>query len=98
MSQFSFDFSYEDDYDSSSIENALSSVFEDKYGFEILGVDFRSVDYSMYSEYADVNTSQCGVDFKWTQDYNDKAILRDVESALDSLRYPLIGCDFNSVN
>nr|DAJ50996.1 MAG TPA: hypothetical protein [Caudoviricetes sp.] len=96
-SGFSFDFTYQNDYDFKAIENVIYSTFEDQLGLEVVGVDFRSVDYSHVPEFADQNVSQCGVDFKHTGSYSEGAITGAIDAGLASLGYELIGYDFYSL-
>lgn len=92
----SFDFIHDGDYDENTIENLLSAAFEN-LGLEITGIDFRSVDYSMYPEYAGCIVSQCGVDFSWVEDYNQKAVSDTIESVMSELGYEVTGTDFYTI-
>ena len=93
----SIDFAWKDDYDSNAIEEAIINAFEDG-GAEVTGMDFYSVDYSQYPEYADKRTSQVGVDFTWydNADYNADSITSSIEEDLTSLGYQFLGIDFYS--
>lgn len=93
----SIDFAWKDDYDSNAIEKAIINAFEDA-GAEVTGIDFYSVDYSNYPEYADKETSQVGVDFTWydNADYNADAIKSSIEEEFASLGYQFLGIDFYS--
>ena len=96
-SGFSFDFTYQGDYDSGAIENVIYDTFEDQLGLEVVGIDFHSVDYSNVPEFSDQDISQCGVDFKHTRSYSEGAIIGAIDAGLASLGYELIGYDFYSL-
>lgn len=97
ISGFSFDFTYQNDYDFKAVENVIHSTFEDQLGLQVVGVDFHSVDYSCVPEFADQNVSQCGVDFKHRGRYSEGAITGAIDAGLASLGYELIGYDFYSL-
>lgn len=96
QSIFSFDFIYRSTYDETAIRSAVEDVF-DRFGCEVTGLDFYSVDYSSYPEYADKNVSQCGVDFEWYgDDYDDSGIVSALEEEMLSLGYEVIGTTFET--
>lgn len=97
MSQCSFDFVWDDDYDMNDIKDSVERVI-DELGYEVTGIDFYSVDYSSYPEYANDNVSQCSFDFRWSNDYDSKSIESAIESVMTELGYPVIGIDFNSLS
>lgn len=94
-SQCSFDFINDGLYDNRELEDMIVQAFLDA-GVYPTAVDFRSVDYSGYSNYDDRTVSQCGVDFEWSESYNEDAIEDEVASALDYCGYELVGISFNS--
>lgn len=96
MSQCSFDFINDGLYDNHELEDMIVQAFLDA-GVYPTAVDFRSVDYSGYSNYEDRTVSQCGVDFEWSERYHEDAIEDEVASALDYCGYELIGISFNSL-
>lgn len=97
QSGFSFDFIWEgDDYDNAAIKDTIEDIF-DRLGLYVLGIDFESVDYSMYPEYADKNVSQCQVTFEWVNDYDDSEIIEMTEQRLATLGYEVIGTDFYTI-
>ena len=96
QSLFSFDFTYRSTYDETAMRSAVEDVF-DRFGCEVTGLDFYSVDYSSYPEYADTNVSQCGVDFSWYgDDYDDSGIVSALEEEMMALGYEVIGTDFET--
>lgn len=95
QSIFSFDFVWRSTYDETDIRSAVEDVF-DRFGCEVTGLDFYSVDYSSYPEYADKNVSQCGVDFEWSGDYDDRGIVSALEEEMLSLGYEVIGSNFET--
>ena len=96
VSQCSFDFVNDGLYNTRELEELVMQAFVDA-GVKPIAVDFRSVDYSGYSDYADRTVSQGGVDFEWTGNYYAEAIEDELASALDYAGYELIGIDFNSL-
>lgn len=96
-SQLFFDFIYGDEYSQEQIESVIYSVLEGTFNLDVLGIDFRSVNYEGIKEFAGQNISQCGVDFAWSGDYDGDAIVEALSEELDALRYELIGSDFNSL-
>lgn len=97
QSGFSFDFIWEGaDYDNAAIKDTVEDIF-DRLGLYVLGIDFESVDYSMYPEYADKNVSQCQVTFEWVNDYDDSEIIEMTEQRLATLGYEVIGTDFYTI-
>ena len=102
ISGFSFDFIYEN-YDEdatgttveSAIETAVYAAFA-QCGCEATAVAFETVDYSGYPEYADKDVGQCGVDFEWSKDYDDKRIEKTVEEELANIGVEVIGSTFYS--
>lgn len=97
QSGFSFDFIWEGaDYDNAAIKDTIEDIF-DRLGLYVLGIDFESVDYSMYPEYADKNVSQCQVTFEWVNDYDDSEIIEMTEQRLATLGYEVIGTDFYTI-
>lgn len=94
----SFDFTYTDDYDSVALENEVTYAIED-LGYEVLGTAIYSVDYpaDIYPEYANVDTAQCGVDFRWDGDYSAHDIEKALASAATAAGCDLIGIDFYSL-
>ena len=96
QSIFSFDFTYRSTYDETAIRSVVEDVFH-RFGCEVTGLDFYSVDYSSYPEYANKNVSQCGVDFSWYgDDYNDSGIVSALEEEMMSLGYEVIGSNFET--
>ena len=99
LSGCSFDFDlgpYDQGYLESAIEDALEFT-----GIEILGFDFRGVEYPGGKIY-----SQCGFDFEWTGDaYNGYAdAKRDADSIekalidlIDDMGGNFLGIDFYSL-
>lgn len=71
----------------------------DMLGYSTFGYDFRDVDYSGYSEYADENDdiSQGSIDFKWRMDYDQDEITDAICRVLESYNCVLIGIDFYSL-
>lgn len=99
VSSYSFDFSYDEDYDMDEIEGMIYRIMEDEFGFEVIGgIDFRSVDYSNYPEFDGIDISQCGFDFSYISDYSDKEIDKAIAEGLVSLGYTMIGSEFYSIN
>lgn len=96
-SGFSFDFVWEDGYDQEAIENAIYTVFEDMFDCEVIGIDFHSVDYSGYPEYNDKFVSQCSLDFRWSDDYDDKGIADAMKEEIAPAGYDMIGYEFYSL-
>lgn len=96
-SGLSFDFTYVHTYDTSKLSQILDDVFSD-FGLTILGVDFRSVDYSSYPEYRDINVSQCGVDFTWIDAYPAEDLISALSEELSAIDVTLIGYDFYSID
>ena len=98
VSQCSFDFSHHG-YDTRLTQKAIEEAFIEA-GVQPIGVDFRSVDYSQYHEYDNVDVSQCGVDFEWSglSTYYEEAIEDEGASALDSLGMELLGISFYSID
>lgn len=98
VSSLCFDFSYETSYDAKLLEDKLYELFEDELGFEILGIDFRHVDYSDVSDYANMNTSQCGCDFQWSSQhpYDEGVIVDKIDNILHACDCSLLGWDIGS--
>ena len=92
----SFDFIHDGQYDEQAIENALSNAFQ-QLGLELIGIDFRSVDYSMYPEYDGCIVSQCGADFSWVGDYDQNEVSNVIESTMAGLGYEVAGTDFYTI-
>lgn len=86
----SFDFVWDDDYDGQAISTAMEQAF-DELGLEMKGIDFYSVDYSMYPEYADKNVSQCGIDFDWEDDYDQDEVSTHIHEVMQFLGYEIAG-------
>ena len=72
------------------IENAVYKCCC-KYGCEFLGIDFDSVDYSDYPEFADERVTQCQFDFGWVDPYAYEELSDDIEFAINSLYCDFIG-------
>lgn len=88
----SFDFDLGDNYSSAYVEDAISEIF-DNFGMEVIGIDFRSVDYPGGKQY-----SQCGVDFKWSGDtYDADAVEEEIASFIDDEGGNFFGIDFYSM-
>lgn len=84
-SGFSFDFTFNGDYDANAIKSAVRNAFK-KFGCYVTAIDFYSVDYDSYDDVA-----QCGVDFEWSGDYSGDDIEREISSSMRSLGYRVIG-------
>lgn len=100
VSQCSFDFinvENPEDTRTQRMSRNIEHAFRDA-GVEPIGIDFRSVDYSMYKEYADKVVGQCSVDFEWSGSYSEEAIEEELASELDWMGYELIGISFNSLD
>ena len=93
-SEFTFDFIYQEDYDSDEIESALYSIFEEDLNLEISGIDFHSVDYEDVREFDGNDISQCSVDFLHEGNYEESEICDRVFEELKLLGYEVIGYDF----
>lgn len=93
----SIDFAWVDNYDPHEIEIVITNAFEDA-GADVTAIDFYSVDYSQYPEYADKETSQVGVDFIWQPDgdYNADHITQEIEEGFTRLGLEFLGIDFYS--
>ena len=93
----SIDFAWIDSYDPHEIEIVITNAFEDA-GADVTAIDFYSVDYSQYPEYADKETSQVGVDFIWQPDgdYNADHIIKEIEEGFTGLGLEFLGIDFYS--
>lgn len=101
ISGVSFDFTYYTDRGYSGRKLANDIVREFNFNHPVLGVDFRSADYSMYPEYAamsHIRISQGSVDFVWKHDYSEVEVKRAIERALDNQMCSLIGIDFYSLD
>ena len=98
VSQVSFDFVHDGTYDYRELQDAIFDALSSA-GVEPIAVDFRSVDYSMYKEYAGMTVAQGGADFEWDGDstYFEEAIEDEIASALDYIGCELIGISFNSL-
>ena len=102
-SAVSFDFINDGNWNTRQLEGTIIDAIE-KADVYPLGVDFRSVDYSGYPDYADKIVTQGGVDFEWEDSgLPDEAgyIADDIEAyladALEKCGCELIGIDFYSV-
>lgn len=89
-STLSFDFIYDGEYDRDSIFDAISVILK-KYSGYIVYLDFDSIDYSMYPEYADYSISQCIVTFIHNKMIDSHSITEDVHDALLDIGYTTIG-------
>ena len=96
-SQCSFDFVHSGDYDYKEVYDAVWDAF-DAAGVEPTDIDFRSVDYSMYPEYASAIVSQCGVTFIWSGSYSETDIEDAVSDALSESGLEVIGIMFESAD
>ena len=90
LSQGSFDFTHDGNYDSTAIESAICRCLENN-GCTCEGVGFYEVDYSGYPEFKNNIVSQCSFDFKWDIDYDGDKIASDIIRSLDKLGYDVIG-------
>jgi len=95
-SGYSFDFIHDGNYDEKAIREVVEDSF-DRMALEFVGLDFESVDYSSYPDYADKCVSQCQVTFGWEGDHDSEAIAEMVEQRLAQLGYEVIGNDFYSL-
>ena len=93
-SGYMFDFVWNGDYDNIAIEDTIYDVFAN-HGLNVSSVNFDSVDYGDTKYNRNGNkTTQCYVSFTWSTDYDDYKIDTDIESAMDSLGYEVIGSNF----
>lgn len=95
-SGYSFDFIHDGNYNEKAIREVIEDSF-DRMALELVGMDFESVDYSSYPDYADKCVSQCQVTFGWEGDYDGNAITDMIEQRLAQLGYEVIGNDFYSI-
>lgn len=96
-SGFSFDFIwYANYYDQNEVQGIVEDAFR-SLGYDVLGVDFNSVDYSMYPEYREKQISQCSVDFTWYGEYDSAEIVNTITDELATAGYDVIGSDFYSL-
>lgn len=92
LSGCSFDFDIGKNYDAKRIEDVIFDIGAE-CGIDVVGVDFRSVQYPRNKEY-----SQCGFDFEWHGDnYNAKEIERAIEDFIDDEGGNFFGIDFYSL-
>lgn len=97
-SGYSFDFIHDGNYDEKAIREVIEDSF-DRMALEFIGMDFESVDYSNYPDYADKHVSQCQVTFDSGEkrDYDGNAITDMIEQRLAQLGHEVIGNDFYSI-
>lgn len=96
----SFDFISEGKiYPETKIKHDLTQALND-LGYDVLGVDFRDVDYSNYSDYANQNDniSQCGIDFTHFGEYSENQLTETIDLVLSEWGCELIGIDFYSAD
>ena len=92
LSGCSFDFDLGDSYDGDYMEEVLSDIFYE-FGLNVIGVDFRSVDYPGNKVY-----SQAGVDFEWSGDtYDAKGLENEISEFINDEGGNFFGIDFYSV-
>lgn len=88
----SFDFDLGPNYDGKFIEDAIFDIFAEG-GLDVVGVDFRSVDYPKGKVY-----SQCGIDFEWKGDgYDAEGIEEAISEFIDDEGGNFFGIDFYSL-
>lgn len=87
----SFDFDLGSNYDSKYIEDKIADILADM-DIEMLGADFRSVDYPNGRVY-----SQCGFDFEWKDYYSATEIEDAIANLIDDEGGNFFGIDFYSV-
>lgn len=88
----SFDFDAGDDtYSYDQMKSDLEDIFREQ-GLEVIGIDFRSVDYP------DGVKSQGGIDFEWKGDYDSYAIQDAIDSYITDLGFDFLGIDFYSLD
>lgn len=87
----SFDFDLGDNYDGKRIEDKIYDLFADM-DLDVLGVDFRAVDYPKGKVY-----SQCGIDFEWSDYYNQPEIEEALANMIDDEGGNFFGIDFYSL-
>ena len=94
----SFDFAHDGYYTMDDIDRIVD-IACDAANVELLGTDYREVDYSQYHEYDDVVVSQCGFDFKWSSNapYIAEVIEDTLAKELSAIGYGLVGIDFYSI-
>lgn len=99
VSGISFDFIVSDGgYEYNWMEVQFDRAFS-KIGLDLIGFDIREVDYTMYPEYADVEIAQCGIDFRWSGDYDQATIEETIAATLRKQNCELIGQpDFYSLD
>lgn len=86
----SFDFDLGDNYSGRHLEEKLTDLF-DSMDLEVIGVDFRSVDYPDGETY-----SQCGIDFNWKDYYNEAEIEEGIANLIDDEGGNFLGIDFEA--
>ena len=87
----SFDFDLGTTYDAKYVEDCVTDIFADM-GLEVIGIDFRSVDYPRNKKY-----SQCGVDFQWKGNYSSSEIEDALIDFIDDEGGNFFGIDFYSL-
>ena len=92
LSGCSFDFDLGDAYDAKWMESVISDIFAE-FDLEVLGVDFRSVDYPSGKVY-----SQAGVDFQWSGDtYDGAGVEEEIDEFINDEGGNFFGIDFYSL-